>query len=167
MLDVPLFRAPVQSSRGCAIAADDRDVPEDSPFRSESPLCHYLNYARHMTGLLERGENKYAKKEWLSDNLEDVMEDIETRGYVRFPWLLAEFETLQAADRDCLKGVAVKLPLRTRLRLRQMLISDVQLDKMGGIASQNKMSFKAVTWAQIDPNLYKPECMQTAQITPL
>ena len=41
----------------------DRDVPEDSPVRKESPNSHYLNYVRHMKGLLERGENRFAKKE--------------------------------------------------------------------------------------------------------
>lgn len=93
----------------------DRNVPEEAPFRSESPLCHYLNYARHMTGLLERGENKYAKKEWLSDTLEDVIEDIKTRGYVRLPWLLAEFETVQAADRNCLNRIADNSDVRIML----------------------------------------------------
>ena len=58
----------------------DRDVPEDSPYRSESPLCHYLNFARHMKGLLERGENPFAKQEWLNDTLEDVMNDIQAKG---------------------------------------------------------------------------------------
>ena len=61
----------------------DQDVPEDSPARLESPLCHYLNYARHMTSLLKRGEHKYAKKKWLHDNIADVMDEIETKGYVR------------------------------------------------------------------------------------
>ncbi|RYP37144.1 hypothetical protein DL768_010897 [Monosporascus sp. mg162] len=58
----------------------DAEVPEDAPCRSESPLCHYLNYVRHMRILLERGENKFAKQKWLNDTLEDVMEDIHTKG---------------------------------------------------------------------------------------
>ena len=57
----------------------DEDVPEDSPARSESPLCHYLNYARHMTGLLKSGEHRYAKKEWVNDSLDDVMNEIKAK----------------------------------------------------------------------------------------
>ena len=60
----------------------DREVPDDSPFRSESPYCHYLNYARHMKGLLDRGEAKYARQEWINDTSEDVMVDIHAKGYV-------------------------------------------------------------------------------------
>jgi acyl transferase domain-containing protein len=60
----------------------DREVPKGSPFRTESPLCHYLNYAQHMNGLLDRGEAKYAKQEWLSDTIQDVMEDLNAKGYV-------------------------------------------------------------------------------------
>lgn len=63
----------------------DEDVPEDSPARSESPLCHYLNYARHMTALLRSGEHKYAKKEWVNDNLDDVMDEVKVKQYVSFP----------------------------------------------------------------------------------
>ena len=58
----------------------DQDVPEDSPARSQSPLCHYLNYARHMTNLLKNGEHKYAQKSWLNDEFTDVIEEIETKG---------------------------------------------------------------------------------------
>ena len=58
----------------------DQDVPEDSPARSQSPLCHYLNYARHMTNLLKNGEHKYAQKPWLNDEFTDVIEEIETIG---------------------------------------------------------------------------------------
>lgn len=59
----------------------DEDVPEDSPARSESPLCHYLNYARHMTALLRGGKHKYAKKEWANDTLDDVMNEVKAKGY--------------------------------------------------------------------------------------
>lgn len=55
-------------------------VPEDSPHRSESPLCHYLNYARYVAGLLERRENPFAKNEWIHDTFEDVMVDINAKG---------------------------------------------------------------------------------------
>ena len=71
----------------------DQDVPEDSPARSESPLCHYLNYARHMTNLLKRDEHKYAKKKWLNDTIVDVTDEIEIKGYVRLPFLIAKLET--------------------------------------------------------------------------
>ena len=59
----------------------DEDMPEDSPARYESPLCHYLSYARHMTGLLRSGEHKYTKKEWVNDNLDDVMREIKAKRY--------------------------------------------------------------------------------------
>ena len=65
----------------------DRDVPEDSPLRSESPLCHYLKYAQHMTALLKQDENKYARREWLNDTLEDVMDEVRAKGYVLVSWL--------------------------------------------------------------------------------
>jgi acyl transferase domain-containing protein len=58
----------------------DEDVPEDSPARTEVPLCHYLNYARHMTGLLRNGKHKYAKTEWLTDSFEDVLLTIKEHG---------------------------------------------------------------------------------------
>ncbi|KAL2169173.1 hypothetical protein VTG60DRAFT_6413 [Thermothelomyces hinnuleus] len=58
----------------------DRDVPQDSPARSESPLCHYLNYARYITDLLDRGENKFAKEEWKNDTLQDILDEIEAKG---------------------------------------------------------------------------------------
>ena len=68
----------------------DEDVPEDSPARSESPLCHYLNYARHMTGLLRSGEHRYAKKEWVNDSLDDVMDEVKVKGYASIPYLPTE-----------------------------------------------------------------------------
>lgn len=76
----------------------DRDVPDDSLARSESPLCHYLNYAQHMTNLLKRGEHKYAKKEWLNDTVADVMGEIDAKGYVRVPLLITKLETVKFAD---------------------------------------------------------------------
>ncbi|TVY48035.1 Polyketide synthase-nonribosomal peptide synthetase [Lachnellula occidentalis] len=59
----------------------DGMVPADSPVRVEAPLCHYLNYARHMTGLLRSGEHKYAKREWLADTFDDIMEDVRKHGF--------------------------------------------------------------------------------------
>ena len=61
--DIDLLCAPSRIAHSC-LRQLDRDVPEDTPFRSESPLYHYHNYGRHMTGFLEPGENKYAEKEW-------------------------------------------------------------------------------------------------------
>ncbi|XXH02069.1 protein transport protein bet1 [Hypoxylon texense] len=59
----------------------DNMVPEDDPVRSTSPLCHYLNYARHMTGLLDRGEHKWARSEWVNDTEQDVLDDIAAKGF--------------------------------------------------------------------------------------
>jgi hypothetical protein len=58
----------------------DEDVPEDSPARRESPLCHYLNYARHMTQLLCSGEHKYARKSWADHTVEDVRAEVKAKG---------------------------------------------------------------------------------------
>jgi acyl transferase domain-containing protein len=58
----------------------DQMVPEDDAARSEAPLCHYLNYARHMTGLLKNGEHRWAYKEWLDDTEQDVFDDIAAQG---------------------------------------------------------------------------------------
>lgn len=63
----------------------DEEVPLDAPARSEPPLCHYLNYARHMTSLLKSGKHKYAKKEWADDTLGDVMAVVKEKGYVSHP----------------------------------------------------------------------------------
>ena len=58
----------------------DDSIAEDAPARKESPLCHYLNYAKHMTDLIRKDEHKWAKKEWLNDTLEDVMREINEKG---------------------------------------------------------------------------------------
>ena len=58
----------------------DEGVPEDSPARIDSPFCHYLRYARHMTSLLKRGGNKWGKPEWANDTLEDVMKEVSAKG---------------------------------------------------------------------------------------
>lgn len=55
-------------------------VPEDSSVRSDSTLKHYLRYARHMTNLLKNGGHRYGKVEWLNDELEDIMTEVESKG---------------------------------------------------------------------------------------
>lgn len=55
-------------------------VPENSPIRSDGTLKHYLRYARHMTDLLNKGEHRYGKAEWLNDKLEDIMAEVESKG---------------------------------------------------------------------------------------
>ncbi|PHH92954.1 hypothetical protein CDD83_3112 [Cordyceps sp. RAO-2017] len=57
----------------------DEIVPPDSLARQQSPNCHYLNYARHMTDLLRRGEHRWAREEWLNDSLQNVMDDIKAK----------------------------------------------------------------------------------------
>ncbi|KAL7776920.1 hypothetical protein CFE70_007340 [Pyrenophora teres f. teres 0-1] len=56
-------------------------IPEDHPARSESPLCHYMHYARHMTGLLKAGEHRWAHLEWLNETEQDVFDDIASKGF--------------------------------------------------------------------------------------
>ncbi|RDW86024.1 hypothetical protein BP5796_04349 [Coleophoma crateriformis] len=51
----------------------DQIVPMDDPYRIERPHSCYLDYARHMTALVETGKHPNAKKEWLNDTLEDIM----------------------------------------------------------------------------------------------
>lgn len=52
----------------------DQAVPSDHPSRSDSHHSSYLRYAQHITRLVENGEHKWAKKSWLNDTLEDIME---------------------------------------------------------------------------------------------
>lgn len=60
----------------------DEQLPEDDPARSTSPLCHYMNYARHMTNLLKTGQHKWAHLEWLNDAEQDVLDDIAAKGFM-------------------------------------------------------------------------------------
>ncbi|CAM1501808.1 Fc.00g037920.m01.CDS01 [Cosmosporella sp. VM-42] len=57
----------------------DMDIPENSPARSEAPLCHYLRLARTMTGHLKAGTHKHVAKEWENDTLEDVMNEVKAK----------------------------------------------------------------------------------------
>ncbi|KAL4792162.1 hypothetical protein BDV19DRAFT_392334 [Aspergillus venezuelensis] len=50
----------------------DAEVPMDSSLRKEGPHMHYLNYAHHIVELIQNGEHKVAKHDWLSDSLEDL-----------------------------------------------------------------------------------------------
>jgi len=50
----------------------DAEVPVDSPLRKEGPHSNYLNYAHHIVELIQKGEHKVAKKEWLSDSPEEL-----------------------------------------------------------------------------------------------
>ena len=73
----------------------DENVPEDAPARKEAPLCHYLNYARHMTNALKAGTHKYAKSEWALDTLEDIRAEVQAKGVqgnsdVRIMFLVGE-----------------------------------------------------------------------------
>ncbi|RYP64846.1 hypothetical protein DL769_006521 [Monosporascus sp. CRB-8-3] len=51
----------------------DQQVPRDDPLRFERPTSCYLDYARYITSLVETGKHRWAKKEWLNDTLDDVM----------------------------------------------------------------------------------------------
>lgn len=52
----------------------DMDVAHDDPVRSKSPTSHYLNYARHITSIVQAGNHRVARPEWLQDTLEDIIE---------------------------------------------------------------------------------------------
>lgn len=47
-------------------------MPVDSPLRKDSAHSSYLGYAHHIIELIQNGEHKVAKKEWLNDALEDL-----------------------------------------------------------------------------------------------
>lgn len=51
-----------------------REVPADHPMRQEFTTKWYLNYAKYITEMVESGQHKWARKEWLQDTLEDIME---------------------------------------------------------------------------------------------
>lgn len=48
------------------------DLPQDHPAWTDPVFSRYLNFARHMTGLMENGSHRYARREWRHDTLEDV-----------------------------------------------------------------------------------------------
>ncbi|KAK2040741.1 putative polyketide synthase [Colletotrichum somersetense] len=52
----------------------DQLVPSDSPLREESPHSHYLRYASYIVNLVQSGKHKWAKKEWLKDSLQDMLQ---------------------------------------------------------------------------------------------
>ncbi|KAJ6195920.1 polyketide synthase PksF [Bipolaris maydis] len=60
----------------------EEQLPEDDPARTTSPLCHYMNYARHMTNLLKTGQHRWAHLEWLNDTEQDVLDDIVAKGFM-------------------------------------------------------------------------------------
>jgi acyl transferase domain-containing protein len=55
------------------LAEFDRLVPAKDPIRAERPYSCYLDYARHIISLVRDGKHRLAKKEWLSDSLQDVL----------------------------------------------------------------------------------------------
>lgn len=50
------------------------EVPEAHPKRSEFPTSSYLNFARHITSLVEAGKHKWAEPAWLHDSIHDISE---------------------------------------------------------------------------------------------
>lgn len=52
----------------------DQSMPSDHPSSLGAQHSSYLQYARRVTRLVESGEHKWAKKSWLNDTLEDIME---------------------------------------------------------------------------------------------
>ena len=70
----------------------DENMTEDSPARIESPLSLYLKFARHMTGLLRSGGDKYAKKIWANDSLDDVMNEVKAKKYAPMPIFRPTFD---------------------------------------------------------------------------
>lgn len=50
----------------------DKQVPENSPARHERHNSCYLDYAKHMTAMVARGENPWVDETWQQDTIEDV-----------------------------------------------------------------------------------------------
>lgn len=50
----------------------DRTVPADATARHERPNSCYLDLARHVTALVDRGEHPWVQKQWRDDTLADV-----------------------------------------------------------------------------------------------
>ncbi|CAG8974765.1 hypothetical protein HYALB_00000377 [Hymenoscyphus albidus] len=61
----------------------DKLVPENDPLRTTRPTSCYLNFARHVTKLVESGKHPYATKAWLGDTLEDILES--TKEFAHLP----------------------------------------------------------------------------------
>ncbi|KAK2022912.1 beta-ketoacyl synthase domain-containing protein [Colletotrichum zoysiae] len=51
----------------------ERQIPEDHPGRSDVYNAAYLSFASHTHKLVEQGKHRYARREWLSDTLEDIL----------------------------------------------------------------------------------------------
>ncbi|KAH8820161.1 putative polyketide synthase [Xylogone sp. PMI_703] len=51
----------------------NREVAADHPMRSKFTTKWYLNYARHISEMVEDGRHKWSQKEWLNDTLDDVL----------------------------------------------------------------------------------------------
>lgn len=52
----------------------DLQVSANSPLRTTSPTSHYLRYARHITNLVESGMHRWARKEWLQDSRQEMLD---------------------------------------------------------------------------------------------
>lgn len=50
-----------------------REIPENHPARKEGPYVGYFNYAAHVGSQVGEGRHPYAKKEWLTDTLDDIL----------------------------------------------------------------------------------------------
>ncbi|KAJ2990681.1 hypothetical protein NUW58_g2830 [Xylaria curta] len=50
----------------------DCQLPADHPSRSERPLSFYMDYARHITSIVDDGKHGYATEEWREDTPKSV-----------------------------------------------------------------------------------------------
>lgn len=51
----------------------DREIPQNHLARKQGPYVGYFNYAAHIGSQVAEGTHPYAKKEWLSDTLDDIL----------------------------------------------------------------------------------------------
>ena len=51
----------------------DEDIPRNHPARSEGAYVGLFNYANHICSQVSQGRHPYARKEWVTDTLDDIL----------------------------------------------------------------------------------------------
>lgn len=52
----------------------DKEIPQGHPARSDGPYSGLFNYASHVNALVSAGRHLYAKREWINDTLDQIIE---------------------------------------------------------------------------------------------
>ncbi|KAH8651343.1 putative polyketide synthase [Xylariales sp. PMI_506] len=92
-----------------------RETPLDHPLRDEFTIKWYLNYARYISDMVESGKHKWAKREWLNDTLEDIME-------ASRPWMhLPDVEIMHLVGREMPRVLAGETTILEQFRATDIL----------------------------------------------